>query len=101
MWEQNWGGVCSSRYAFSSAMSIRTSSCSGVSWAIVTSIGQLYCCGLGSIRSVANPQTGIFALGTASHAYLELDLADEAAGAELVATIASMREPRTTMGGVN
>ena len=31
------------------------------------------------------PQAGIFALGTASHAYLELDL----------------REPRTTIGGVN
>jgi putative iron-dependent peroxidase len=46
-----------------------------------------------------SPQTGIFALGTASHTYLELDAAGEAAG--LVAAVASLREPRTTMGGVN
>jgi len=46
------------------------------------------------------PQTGIFALGTASHAYLELD-ATEGAGPELVTAVASLREPRTTMGGVN
>jgi putative iron-dependent peroxidase len=44
-----------------------------------------------------NPQAGIFALGTASHAYLELD----GATPQLVAAIASLREPRTTMGGVN
>ena len=50
---------------------------------------------------VANPQTGIFALGTASHAYLEFDATGDAAGGELVTTIASLREPRTTMGGVN
>jgi porphyrinogen peroxidase len=48
---------------------------------------------------MASPQTGIFALGTASHAYLELDAAGEAAS--LVAAVASLREPRTTMGGVN
>ena len=48
-----------------------------------------------------NPQSGIFALGTASHAYLEFDVADASRGGELVRTIASMREPRTTMGGVN
>jgi putative iron-dependent peroxidase len=48
---------------------------------------------------MASSQTGIFALGTASHAYLELDAtSDEAA---LVAAVASLREPRTTMGGVN
>ena len=46
-----------------------------------------------------SPQTGIFALGTASHAYLELDATDDAAA--LVAAVASLREPRTTMGGVN
>jgi porphyrinogen peroxidase len=46
-----------------------------------------------------SPQTGIFALGTASHAYLELDAADDAA--RLIAAVASLREPRTTMGGVN
>jgi putative iron-dependent peroxidase len=48
---------------------------------------------------MASPQTGIFALGTSSHAYLELDAADDAAA--LVAAVASLREPRTTMGGVN
>ena len=45
-----------------------------------------------------SPQAGIFALGTASHAYLELD----GHGVDgLVPAIASLREPRTTMGGVN
>jgi porphyrinogen peroxidase len=49
---------------------------------------------------MADPQAGIFALGTASHAYLEFDAA--AGGhADLVTAIASLREPRTTMGGVN
>jgi putative iron-dependent peroxidase len=48
-----------------------------------------------------NPQPGIFALGTASHAYLEFDATRAAGRAELVGAIASMREPRTTMGGVN
>jgi putative iron-dependent peroxidase len=47
------------------------------------------------------PQGGIFALGTASHAYLEFDLAAAAEGRDLVTSIASLREPRTTMGGVN
>ena len=46
------------------------------------------------------PQGGIFALGTASHAYLEFAAAPGRA-AELVAAIAALREPRTTMGGVN
>ena len=50
---------------------------------------------------MASPQTGVFALGTASHAYLEFDGIDPARGAELVTAIASLREPRTTMGGVN
>ena len=45
-----------------------------------------------------SPQSGIFALGTASHAYLEFDGRDRPA---LVAAIAALREPRTTMGGVN
>ena len=48
---------------------------------------------------MASPQTGIFALGTASHAYLELDATGDAPA--LVAAVASLREPRTTMGGVN
>jgi putative iron-dependent peroxidase len=40
-------------------------------------------------------------LGTASHAYLEIDAVDLTDGRDLVAAIASLREPRTTMGGVN
>jgi porphyrinogen peroxidase len=47
------------------------------------------------------PQSGIFALGTASHAYLELDAKGEDVAHELVSRIARLREPRTTMGGVN
>jgi putative iron-dependent peroxidase len=50
---------------------------------------------------MSTPQGGIFALGTASHAYLEFDLVDGREGRELVAAISSLREPRTTMGGVN
>lgn len=46
------------------------------------------------------PQGGIFALGTASHAYLEFD-AVPARAQELVRAVAALREPRTTMGGVN
>ena len=46
-------------------------------------------------------QGGIFALGTASHAYLELDGSAGVAAADLVTGVASLREPRTTMGGVN
>jgi porphyrinogen peroxidase len=48
-----------------------------------------------------HPQPGIFALGTASHAYLEFDASDLPVRTDLVRAIASMREPRTTMGGVN
>jgi putative iron-dependent peroxidase len=47
------------------------------------------------------PQAGIFALGTCSHAYLEFDLLDAKRGKELASTIAGIREPRTTTGGVN
>jgi porphyrinogen peroxidase len=50
---------------------------------------------------MAVPQPGIFALGTLAHAYVELDLLDGAAGADLVREIATLTEPRTTMGGVN
>jgi putative iron-dependent peroxidase len=46
-------------------------------------------------------QSGIYALGTASHAYLEFDATAGRTAHELVATISSLREPRTTMGGVN
>jgi putative iron-dependent peroxidase len=47
------------------------------------------------------PQSGIFALGTVSHSYLELDVVSGRDGQELLAAVASLREPRTTMGGVN
>ncbi len=47
------------------------------------------------------PQAGIFALGTASHAYLEFDVLDQRFGKDLVAALSALREPRTTIGGVN
>src|ERR1700730_5221948 len=47
------------------------------------------------------PQSGIFALGTASHAYLEFDLQSGKDAHALVAAMADLREPRTTIGGVN
>src|SRR6478672_306083 len=50
---------------------------------------------------MGRPQAGIFALGTASHAYLEFDVLAGRSGRDLVAVISSFREPRTTMGGVN
>jgi porphyrinogen peroxidase len=46
-------------------------------------------------------QSGIFALGTPSHAYLEFDLIDRKRANDLVAAILAFREPHTTMGGVN
>jgi putative iron-dependent peroxidase len=48
-----------------------------------------------------SPQSGIFALGTAAHAYLEFDASAGVPAADVVRAIASLREPRTTMGGVN
>ena len=50
---------------------------------------------------MAAPQTGIFALGTESHAYLEFDLVSDVEPAAAVERVASLREPRTTIGGVN
>ena len=47
------------------------------------------------------PQGGIFALGTSSHAYLEFDLRPGSNGRALVTAMADVREPRTTIGGVN
>ena len=47
------------------------------------------------------PQAGIFALGTSSHAHLEFDLLDAKRSKEFAAALASVREPRTTTGGVN
>jgi putative iron-dependent peroxidase len=50
---------------------------------------------------MSTPQSGIFALGTASHAYLEFDARERGAARDLVRSVTSLREPRTTMGGVN
>jgi putative iron-dependent peroxidase len=50
---------------------------------------------------VSHSQPGIFALGTTSHAYLEFDATDQEARRALVGAVASLREPRTTMEGVN
>lgn len=47
------------------------------------------------------PQSGIFALGTSAHAYLEFDLRPGAGAGDLIAAMANLREPRTTIGGVN
>jgi putative iron-dependent peroxidase len=46
-------------------------------------------------------QSGMFALGTASHAYLEFDLHPGQEPRTLVSALAGVREPRTTLGGVN
>jgi putative iron-dependent peroxidase len=53
------------------------------------------------MAAVDAPQPGLFALGTAAHAYLEFDVSPAASSLELVAAVSSLREPRTTMGGVN
>jgi putative iron-dependent peroxidase len=50
---------------------------------------------------VSTPQGGIFALGTSSHAYLEFDLRQGGDPRALVSALADVREPRTTIGGVN
>ena len=47
------------------------------------------------------PQAGIFALGTASHTYLEFDLLDTKKCREFASRISAIREPRTTAAGVN
>src|SRR5438477_580570 len=62
--------------------------------------------GLGLTISLINataisPQAGIFALGTASHSYVEFAVRSGVEATELVKAITSLREPRTTMGGVN
>ena len=51
---------------------------------------------------MALPQPGIFAVGTSSHAYVELDLtgvADPAAA--VVGVLADLAERETTMGATN
>jgi putative iron-dependent peroxidase len=50
---------------------------------------------------MTTPQGGIFALGTSSHAYLEFDAVAGQRGRGLVGAISGLREPWTTMGGVN
>jgi porphyrinogen peroxidase len=50
---------------------------------------------------VHTPQAGIFALGTSSHAYLEFGILDAKKHKAFASTISSIREPRTTTGGVN
>lgn len=50
---------------------------------------------------MASPQTGIFALGTSSHAYLEFDVRATSPSEDAVRRVAGLREPRTTIGGVN
>ena len=47
------------------------------------------------------PQSGIFALGNPSHAYIEFNLQQGQDAHALVKAMADLREPRTTMGGVN
>ena len=46
-------------------------------------------------------QAGIFSLGTSSHVYLEFDVVDEKQYRDFASAVASIREPRTTTGGVN
>ncbi len=53
------------------------------------------------LENMRTAQSGIFALGTPSHAYLEFDLLDGTKGGDLVAAVSSFREPHTTVGGVN
>jgi putative iron-dependent peroxidase len=50
---------------------------------------------------VSTPQGGIFAFGTGSQAYLELDLSSGQGGSDLVGATAALREASTTMDGVN
>src|SRR5690349_9322098 len=46
-------------------------------------------------------ESGIFALGTGSHSYMEFDLLEGVEPPALVQAIANLREPSTTTGGVN
>ena len=50
---------------------------------------------------MSTSQSGIFAIGTSSHAYLEVDLREGKRRSDLVRAVAGLREPRTTTGGVN
>jgi porphyrinogen peroxidase len=50
---------------------------------------------------MGTPQSGIFALGTSSHAYLEFDLRPGTAPQDLITALANLREPHMTIGGIN
>jgi|SRR6266571_3380963 len=52
-------------------------------------------------RTMPVAQSGIFALGTGLHSYLEFDLLERGNPLTLVQVIASLGEPRMTTGGVN
>src|SRR5689334_21292418 len=54
-----------------------------------------------SESSVRTPQSGIFALGTASVSYLEFDLHPDAEPETVVRLVADLRNPPGTTGGVN
>lgn len=47
-----------------------------------------------------HPQPGIFALGVPEHCYVELDLVDGRRADDLVATLAALSGPETTVAGV-
>lgn len=50
---------------------------------------------------MSNPQPGIFALGNAAHAYLELDLVAGADARRLAEVLATLQAEQATGGGVN
>lgn len=50
---------------------------------------------------MTRPQSGIFAVGTPSHTYLEFDQRSGTDGASLVSSIAGLRDPGTTMDGID
>ncbi|MDB5043604.1 MAG: Dyp-type peroxidase, partial [Candidatus Eremiobacteraeota bacterium] len=50
---------------------------------------------------MAIPQTGIFALGDASHTYLEFSVGAGIDPARFVQAVVDIHEPHTTVGGVN
>jgi putative iron-dependent peroxidase len=50
---------------------------------------------------MTTPQPGIFALGASSQTYLEFDVVADSGPVDLVSAVANLRQPRTTMAGVN
>lgn len=52
-------------------------------------------------RGTGSPQPGIFSMGTGSQLYLELDKLGRTGEQQLAKAIGGLREPRTTMAGVN